>query len=181
FDETAIWIEQDVGERPTFVGYYENSGEGIEHYVHWLEQFRREHKLTWGTHYLPHDGDRKTIWTPEGSMVVMSRLNFRPTIVQRTMDKSEAIRMGKRFMAKAAFDVDGCKEGLARLKRYRKEWDEKRGVWKDKPHHGPESNGADAFLTAAQSNHRPLAPITPKRDAYRFDDEPDHEESWMTV
>lgn len=181
FDETAIWLEQDVGERPTFIGYYENSGEGIEHYIRWLSDYRENYGITWGKHYLPHDGDRKTIWTPEGSLVVMSRLNFRPSIVTRTNDKPEAIRMAKRAMAKVAFDLDGCKEGLNRLKRYRKEWDEKRGVWKDKPHHGPESNGADAWLTFAQSNHRPLPSIIRQRDAYRFDDEPEETGSWMTA
>lgn len=181
FDETAIWLEQDHGERPTFVGYYENSGEGIEHYIRWLSDFRESYKITWGKHYLPHDGDRKTIWTPEGSIVVMGRLGFRPEIVDRTNDKSEAIRMAKRSMAKCAFDLDGCKEGLNRLKRYRKEWDDKRGVWKDKPHHGPESNGADAWLTFAQSGHRPLPSIIRQRDAYREDDEPEETGSWMTA
>lgn len=181
FDETAIWLWQDVGERPTFIRYYENSGEGIEHYIQWLENFRAEHKVTWGKHYLPHDGDRKTIWTPEGTLVVMSRLRFRPEIVSRTTDKAEAVRIGKRAMARVAFDVDGCKEGLNRLKRYRKEWDEKRGVWKDRPHHGPESNGADAFLTFAQCGHRPLAPVARKIDSYRNWDEPEDNGSWMTV
>lgn len=181
FDETAIWLEQDFGERPTFIGYYENSGEGIEHYIQWLADFRKEYKITWGKHYLPHDGDRKTIWTPEGTLVVMSRLQFRPNIVDRTTDKAEAVRMGKRAMAKAAFDVDACKVGLNHLKRYRKEWDEKRAVWKDKPHHGPESNAADAFLTFAQSNHRPVGPITKAIDRYRQHDEPEESGSWMAA
>lgn len=181
FDETAIWLEQDVGERPTFIGYYENSGEGIEHYIQWLADFREDYKITWGKHYLPHDGDRKTLWNPEGTLEVMSRLRFRPEIVNRIPDKAEAIRMGKRAMARCAWDVDACKEGLSRLKRYRKEWDEKRSVWKDKPHHGPESNGADAFLTFAQSNHRPLAPITRKIDRYRSYSDPEDEGSWMSA
>lgn len=181
FDETAIWLEQDHGERPTFVGYYENSGEGIEHYVRWLADFADEYRVTWGKHYLPHDGDRKTLWNPEGTLVVMSRLRFRPQIVQRTQDKAEAVRMGKRSMARCAFDANGCKEGLTRLKRYRKEWDEKRSVWKDKPHHGPESNGADAFLTFAQSNHAPLPPNIAAVDRYRSWSEPEEDGSWMSA
>jgi hypothetical protein len=181
FDETAIWLEQDRGAQPTFIGYYENSGEGIEHYVRWLKAWGDEHGITWGKHYLPHDGDRKTIWTPEGSMVVMSRLGFKPTIVDRTPDKIEAIRIGRRKFGVIAIDEAGCsKEGLKRLKSYHKEWDERRGVWKEHPHHGPESNGADAFLTFAQSNHVPTPPRN-RNDAYRLQSDTGSEASWMTV
>jgi hypothetical protein len=39
--------------------------------------------------------------------------------------------------------------GLRRLRAYRKEWDESRGVWKGRPRHDDSSHGADAFLTFA--------------------------------
>jgi hypothetical protein len=45
--------------------------------------------------------------------------------------------------------------GLRRLRAYRKEWDESRGVWKDRPRHDDASHGADAFLTFAYSNYAP--------------------------
>lgn len=167
FDETAIWLGQDVGSQVRFIGYYENSGEGIEHYIRWLKKWADENETTFGKHYLPHDGDRKTIWTPEGSMVVMSRLGFKPRIVERISDKIEAIRMARRRFSQVAFDEAGVKDGLARLKQYRKEWDERRSVWRETPHHGPESNGADAFLTFAQSGHVPNPGPMKAADPYR--------------
>lgn len=181
-DETAIWFEQDRDGQPTFIGYYENSGEGIEHYIAKLKAWADERGAIFGEHYLPHDGDRKTIWTPEGSMVVMSRLGFRPKIVVRTADKWEAVKTGRRKFAQIAIDEAGCKEGLQRLKLYRKEWDEQRSVWKDKPHHGPESNGADAYLTFAQSNHTPTPGIAQDVDRHRrsFYDREDDGGSWLT-
>lgn len=181
-DETAIWFEQDRDGQPTFIGYYENSGEGIEHYVAKLKAWADERGAIFGEHYLPHDGDRKTIWTPEGSMVVMSRLGFRPKIVMRAVDKWEAVKVGRRKFAQIAIDEAGCKEGLQRLKSYRKEWDERRTVWKDKPHHGPESNGADAYLTFAQSNHTPTPGIAKDVDRHRrsFYDQEDDGGSWLT-
>lgn len=179
-NETAIWLEQDHGEAATFIGYYENSGEWLEHYLTWLKAWATEYRMTFGKHYLPHDSDRQNFFLPEGTYTVMARMGFRPDIVERTPDKAQAIQMGKRAMAQARFDAAGCKEGLGRLKRYRKEWDEKRGVWKPNPHHGPESNGADAFLTFAQSGHRPLPPIMRKIDRYRDHGEPE-EGSWMSA
>lgn len=181
-DETAIWLEQDIGSRATFIGYYENSGEGIEHYLRWLKDWGSEHQVVFGQHYLPHDGDRKTIWTPEGSMVVMSRLGFRPNIVERHPDKWESIKIGRRKFATCAFDEAGTKEGMKRLKAYRKEWDERRSVWKDHPHHGPESNGADAYLTFANSSHTPAASVIVAPDPHRSNYyRRDEEDTWATV
>ena len=53
---------------------------------------------------------------------------------------------------KCQLDEAACKLGLKRLKEYRKEWDDLRGVWKDRPFHADASHGADAFLTFACSN-----------------------------
>ena len=50
------------------------------------------------------------------------------------------------------FDEAGCSLGLKRLRAYRKEWDELRGVWKDRPRHDEASHAADAFLTFACSS-----------------------------
>jgi hypothetical protein len=41
------------------------------------------------------------------------------------------------------------------LRACRQEWDESRGVWKDRPRHDDASHGADAFLTFACSNYTP--------------------------
>ena len=43
------------------------------------------------------------------------------------------------------FDAAACSEGLRALRSYRKEWDEERGIWRDKPRHDSASHGADAF------------------------------------
>ena len=52
-----------------------------------------------------------------------------------------------------------------RLRAYRKEWDEGRGVWKDRPRHDVASHGADAFLTFACSGYTlPSAYAPRKRD-----------------
>jgi hypothetical protein len=55
--------------------------------------------------------------------------------------------------------------GLRRLRAHRKEWDESRGVWKDRPRHDEASHGADAFLTFACSGYRlPTSLPTKKRN-----------------
>ena len=55
--------------------------------------------------------------------------------------------------------------GLRQLRAYRKEWDESRGVWKDRPRHDEASHGVDAFPTFACSGYTPPSPLpTRKRD-----------------
>ena len=43
------------------------------------------------------------------------------------------------------FDAEECATGIKALKSYRKEWDEERACWRDKPRHDWACNGADAF------------------------------------
>ena len=50
-DTNAIWFHQRAGREDRFIDYYENSGEGLAHYV----QALRDRPYTYGDHYLPHD------------------------------------------------------------------------------------------------------------------------------
>jgi hypothetical protein len=85
-------------------------------------------------------------------MGVMESLKFRPAIVERTKNLIECIGLARAAMAKCQFDAVGCSQGLKRLRAYRKEWDEQRGVLKDRPRHDEASHGASAFMTFSSSN-----------------------------
>lgn len=178
-DLNAIWLFQDAGNLVNFVGYYENSGEFIGHYIDWLENWRKTHGVQFGKHYLPHDGDRDSLWLPSGTMDVMAKLAFRPQIVERTKNLVESIQMTRRRFQMCCFDADACKQGLHRLKTFRKEWNERLGVWSDRPRHDEASHGASAFRTFAESGHTPQMRSTPEvRDRYR-NRQRDAAVSWM--
>src|SRR3712207_6102310 len=83
----------------------------------------------------------------------------------RSLRTSEAIASARAAFARCQFDEQGCGLGLRRLRAYRKEWDESRGVWKDRPRHDEASHGADTFLTFACSAYTPPSTLKPtKRD-----------------
>lgn len=164
-DNNTIWLHQFVEGFHRFIGYYENSGEYISHYISWLREWGRDRNAIFGDHYLPHDGDRQSLWLPEGTMKVMSDLNFRPQIVKRPANKIEAITIARGKFSSCVWDEAGCATGLKRLKAYRKEWDELRGVWKDRPLHDDASHTADGFMTFTSSNYQTPKPL--KRDRYR--------------
>jgi len=73
----------------------------------------------------------------------------------------EGIESVREILPFCAFDDYKCKEGITHLESYRKEWDDKRGCWKDKPLHDSTSHGADAFRYFAVANKRikPAEPI----------------------
>lgn len=168
-DNTVIWLHQFIGGYHRFIGYYENSGEFIGHYVKWLRDWAEERQATFGDHYLPHDGDRQSLWLESGTLSVMDNLKFSPNIVKRPENKLEAITAGRSIFTRCQFDQAGCSVGLKRLRAYRKEWDDLRGVWKDRPLHDINSHGADGFLTFACSSLPEVEALTktPTQDRHR--------------
>lgn len=148
-DNNAIWLHQRIKGRNRFVGYYENSGEYIAHYIRWLREWGKERDAEWGEHYWPHDGRREDLFLEHGRTKVVEDLGFKPRIVERVRDKAQAIEAARAVFAECDFDETACALGLRRLRHYRKEWDEQRGVWKDRPRHDDNAHGADAFMTFA--------------------------------
>lgn len=175
-DNNTIWLHQFVEGFHRFVGYYENSGEYIGHYIAWLREWARDRNATFGEHYLPHDGDRQSIWLPEGTMKVMDDLKFSPSIVKRPQNKTEAITIARGKFSQCVFDETACSLGIKRLKSYRKQWDEIRGVWKDTPLHDDASHTADGFMTFSSSNYDPPKQQTPRS---RYGQAASQSGSWM--
>lgn len=156
-DMNAIWLHQDVQGRDRFIGYYENSGEYIAHYLKWLKDWARDLDASWGEHYWPHDGDRQDLFLENGRLQEVQKMGFRPRTVPRVSNKLEAIEAARSAFPNCDFDQAGCAVGLKRLRHYRKEWDARHGVWKDRPLHDENSNGADAFMTHSTGYKRPKA------------------------
>ncbi len=153
-DQTAIWLHQDIKGRDRFIGYYENSGEHISHYLIWLKDWLRDKEGSWGDHYWPHDGDREDLFLDKGRVGEVQEMGFRPSIVSRVSNKLSAIEAARSAFSNCDFDDAACDVGLKRLKHYRKEWNERLEVWKDRPLHDDNSNGADAFMTFATGYDR---------------------------
>jgi hypothetical protein len=60
-----------------------------------------------------------------------------------------------REILRNAYSMRRNAEGISHLEGYRKEWDDKRGCWKDKPLHDATSHGADSFrYFAVTKNNR---------------------------
>lgn len=156
-DGTAIWFHQRVGMEDRFIGYYENHGEDLRHYVKHLQ----DTGYIWNKHFLPHDAGHVRLGKQNKSIKQqMEELGVRNIkVLEATDSVNSAIQLTRQQMASCYFDEVGCKEGLLRLASYKKAWNAAAGRWSDSPKHDSNSEGADAFRQFAQANAAGLVEI----------------------
>ena len=149
-DSTTIWLHQEIAGKHRFVGYYENSGEGIAHYIDWLDRWRVRHEARFGRHFGPHDVEhRKQGLKAKSIKTIAAEVGFEFQVVPRTPDKLHSIQAVRSILPECEFDEAACAEGIQHLEHYSRDWDDKYGVWKNHPRHDEHSHGADAFMVFA--------------------------------
>ncbi|WP_438455319.1 terminase [Vreelandella venusta] len=161
-DSTAIWFVRKVGTEYHVIDYYENSGEGLRHYMKVL----KDKGYTYDEHWAPHDIDNREFGGDGKSRRDMARDGYeidgnKYSIKFNVVPKAgidEGIEAAREILPKCAFDLSKAEKGVLCLENYRKEWDDKRGCWKDKPLHDWSSHGSDAFRYFAVANNRKPKP-----------------------
>lgn len=147
-DSTVIWFTQDVGREIHIIDYMEGSGEGLAHYARALG----ERPYVYGRHVGPHDLGVRELGTGASRLETAARLGLRFDVVPRVGDKRDSIEAARGLFSRCWFDEENCYTGLKHLELYRKQWDQRRMVWKDRPFHDEHSNAADAFQTLAMGH-----------------------------
>lgn len=146
-DYTTIWFYQMVGKEIHVIDYYENSGEGLHHYAGVLDK----KGYLYGSHWAPHDIKVRE-WGNQGKTRAEEAMSlgivFRIVPRMKLEDKINAARV---ILRRCWFDRERCKEGIEALMQYRKEWDDMRQVFRDRPLHDWASHGADGFCVLAQA------------------------------
>ena len=166
-DNTSVWFFQSHGQMIHHIDYYENSGEGVEHYARVLREKASQRGWSYGKHYGPHDLDNSHWILPGQKAIkdVAAELGLPFIVVPRIANKQDAIEAARNWLGFCWFDEATCAQGIARLDNYRKEWDDKRGHYKSEPLHDANSHGADAFMTGACGHTPDFVP--PPSDRYR--------------
>lgn len=166
-DSTAIWFVRMVGDEYHIIDYYENSGEGLRHYMKVLKDKGQKLGYKYAEHWAPHDIDnrelsgdgksRKQI-AKEGYEIDGEKYSINFKVVPK-LSVDDGIESVREILPLCAFDSSRCEQGIAHLESYRKAWDDKNGCWKDKPLHDHTSHGADAFryFAVANKNKRKLS------------------------
>lgn len=161
-DATAIWFfQQATGGAVRVIDYYRNVGKDVTHYCGVLNG--RGYAYT--DHIWPHDGRQGDWSSGKTRPQIAAEHKITPRILNQENDVTDGINVARRLLGRCWFDADKCAEGLEALRSYRKEWDDKKKCFKDKPLHDWASDPADAFRYLARGlPDRSFAP--PKRERY---------------
>jgi len=144
-DSTAIWFVQFVGKEIRCIDYLENSGVGLTWYAKQLQ----ERPYVYAEHILPHDADVKELGTGVSRLETLHSLGLFNHRVMPARAKADSINGVRLLLPRCWFDKVKCQRGVDALRQYRKEWDEKRKVFHDRPLHDWASHGSDAFAELA--------------------------------
>lgn len=147
-DAMAIWFAQVVGREVHLIDYLEDEGEGMEHYAHLLNQ----KGYRYGGHFGPHDLAVRELGTGKSRADVARAYGIRfEDPVPRVSSHAEGIQAVRLFLPSCWINEEACDQGVKCLDSFRKEWDDKRGIYKDTPRHDWASHGAKALETLARS------------------------------
>lgn len=156
-DSTAIWFTQDVGREIHAIDYYEATGEGLAHYHDVLEQRKQDRGYRYGRHYGPHDLAVRELGSGKSRVESARDLGLRFEVVPRVERKADAIQAARSLLGHLWIDETRCARGIVCLESYRKEWDDKLQVFRDKPLHDWSSHAADALMTLARGHRFAVA------------------------
>jgi hypothetical protein len=150
-DINSIWLTQTVGREIHVIRYYQNSGESMIHYADYLRDLSEKYEYRYGRWVAPFDIDNHeyTSGKTRRQIAFEAGINFEAA---PKLDKPSQIANVRRIIPICWFDIEACERGLAGLDGYRKEWNDKLAVYRDKPLHDWASNPADAFAVMASAH-----------------------------
>ena len=139
-DSTSIWVAQLVGTEVRLIDYYENHGVGLDHYVKWI----RDNDYIKAEHILPHDVRVRELGTGKSRMEMLEESGLEVKIAPR-MGLDDGIQAVRRLLPRCWFNVPQVQIGLNCLRNYRRDYDEKRKIFYERPLHDWSSHGSDSF------------------------------------
>ena len=139
-DSTSIWVAQLVGTEVRLIDYYENHGVGLDHYVKWI----KDNDYSKAEHILPHDVRVRELGTGKSRMEMLEDSGLEVKIAPR-MGLDDGIQAVRRLLPRCWFNVPKVQTGLNCLRNYRRDYDEKRKIFYERPLHDWSSHGSDSF------------------------------------
>lgn len=140
-DSTVVWFIQTHGRETRVIDVLKGEGVGLDWYVRHLN----ERGYLYGTHYLPHDVEVRELGTGKSRKEVLEGLGVRNISVCPNIPIADGIQAVRMLLPTCWFDKAKCKEGIEALRMYRRDYDEKRQEFRQKPLHDWTSHYADAF------------------------------------
>ena len=143
-DSTAIWFAQVINREVRLIDYYEDSGEGLQHYAKVLQS----KPYVYGTHLGPHDIEVRELGTGKSRKEIAETLGIDFEVVPN-MPLDDGIEAVRQMLPRVLIDQEKCKRGWDCIRHYRRDFNEKLAAYKPVPVHDWASHGADGLRTLA--------------------------------
>jgi phage terminase large subunit len=147
-DETSIVMVQRAASEVRVIDHISGSYQTLNDYVRQLEA--KDYR--WGTDFLPHDGNSRSVNTGKSAKEILEQLGRRVEIVPR-MDVEEGIQATRLLFPRCYFDAEKTAKLLQSLKKYRRQMSQSTGAF-GAPLHDDASHDADAFRYMCVSENR---------------------------
>jgi len=141
----AIGFFQRVRNEIRMIDYWQ--GIGDEDLVVAIKAVKNKPYI-YGIHFAPHDIKVKELGSGKSRLETAEGLGIKFEIVPE-MSVDDGIDAAKRMFNRLWIDEKNCQLFLDYIGQYRREWQEKKGIFKDKPLHDFTSHAADVLRYAA--------------------------------
>lgn len=153
-DSTSIWFYQKLGKEIRIIDHYENSGEGLSHYVGVMKSKWYRY---WRTR-LPHDAQARSLQTGKTVEEKLKELGVENINIIPKLGIMDGINSARAILRYCYFDREKTDRWWKCLKNYHKKYDEKRKTY-GWPDHDWSSHSADSFRYLAVVNESDGWPI----------------------
>lgn len=146
-DDTAVWFFQMLRREIRVIDFYSANGHGVDHYVNMLTEKKYNYAKLASKPFiwLPHDARAKTFASGGKSTQTQFLEHGYNSMIVPELGLQDGIQAARATLPLCWFDKENCHDGLEALKLYRREWDEDRKIFRDKPLHNWTSHPADSF------------------------------------
>jgi hypothetical protein len=139
-----ISFYQKLGTELRMIDYYESNDKPLKHYVEVLQQKTYKYGRPFGPHHIAVR-ERSTGKSRLEAARALG-INFEIT---PSLPIDDGINAGRMMFDRLWIDETNCAFFLDAIAQYRREWDDKKGMFKEKPLHDWTSHAADVHRYAA--------------------------------
>ena len=143
-DSMAIGFFQKANQEVRMIDYYESSDKGLDHYI----KACQDKGFVYGRHIAPHDIRVRELTTGRSRLEIAKDLGISFDVLPN-LGVADGINAGRLMFSRLWVDEEKCKVWLDYIAQYHREWDDKKGMFKDNPFHDFTSHAADVYRYAA--------------------------------
>lgn len=162
-DDTCILFFQVLMGEVRVIDAYSASGRDIEHYAEVL----KGNPYSYARHWLPHDAQAKTLVAAGRSMIEQLKDDHgikNLMILPNKNTEQQGIMAARQLFSRLWIDDEKCAEFLNAVRNFRREWDDERKCFRDKPYADWTNHYADTLRYLAWVWKEPMADPAPERE-----------------